>query len=128
VVHDADAKRLAALAREIHDLAARARSKQLSPDDLAEGTFTIEAAGNRKRFTMRAYSGGPLTLKEYDAPVIVDLAGVTISAQNLPTPHNHDLENVIGETDKIEITANGIEATGFLDTGTDRRFVIVGKP
>jgi 2-oxoglutarate dehydrogenase E2 component (dihydrolipoamide succinyltransferase) len=45
VVHDADAKRLTALAREIHDLAARARSKQLSPDDLAEGTFTITNPG-----------------------------------------------------------------------------------
>jgi hypothetical protein len=84
-----------------------------------ETSFTIEAAGDRKRFTMRAYSGGPLTLKDYDAPVVVDLAGVTISAQNLPTPHNHDLDNVIGETDAVTITANGIEATGFLDTGTD---------
>ncbi len=45
VVHDADAKRLTALAREIHDLAARARSKQLSADDIADGTFTITNPG-----------------------------------------------------------------------------------
>ena len=45
VVHDADAKRLTALAREIHDLAARARSKQLSADDIAGGTFTITNPG-----------------------------------------------------------------------------------
>ena len=45
VVHDAEAKRLTALAREIHDLAARARSKQLSADDIADGTFTITNPG-----------------------------------------------------------------------------------
>ncbi|MCB1015288.1 MAG: 2-oxo acid dehydrogenase subunit E2, partial [Acidimicrobiales bacterium] len=45
VVHDADAKRLTALAREIHDLASRARSKQLSADDIADGTFTITNPG-----------------------------------------------------------------------------------
>ncbi len=45
VVHDADTKRLPALAREVHDLANRARTKQLSPDDLAEGTFTITNPG-----------------------------------------------------------------------------------
>ena len=45
VVHDAEAKRLTALAREIHDLAARARSKQLSADGGAGGAFTIASPG-----------------------------------------------------------------------------------
>ena len=45
VVHDADGKRLRAIAREISDLARRARSKQLGPDDIAGGTFTITNPG-----------------------------------------------------------------------------------
>jgi pyruvate dehydrogenase E2 component (dihydrolipoamide acetyltransferase) len=45
VIHDADGKRLRALAREINDLARRARSKQLGPDDIAGGTFTITNPG-----------------------------------------------------------------------------------
>jgi pyruvate dehydrogenase E2 component (dihydrolipoamide acetyltransferase) len=45
VIHDADGKRLRALAREISDLARRARSKQLGPDDIAGGTFTITNPG-----------------------------------------------------------------------------------
>ncbi|HSL56459.1 MAG TPA: 2-oxo acid dehydrogenase subunit E2, partial [Acidimicrobiales bacterium] len=45
VVRDTDAKRLRAIAREISDLAGRARSKKLSPDDLAGGTFTITNPG-----------------------------------------------------------------------------------
>jgi len=45
VVHDADSKRLRAIAREISDLANRARSKKLGADDIAGGTFTITNPG-----------------------------------------------------------------------------------
>lgn len=45
VVHNADGKRLRSLAREIADLAARARTKKLSPDEIAGGTFTITNPG-----------------------------------------------------------------------------------
>ncbi|MGH9212071.1 MAG: dihydrolipoamide acetyltransferase family protein [Acidimicrobiales bacterium] len=45
VIHDAEGKRLRAIAREVADLAGRARSKQLSPDDIAGGTFTITNPG-----------------------------------------------------------------------------------
>jgi len=45
VIRDADGKRLRAIAREISDLAARARSKKLTPDDIADGTFTITNPG-----------------------------------------------------------------------------------
>lgn len=46
VVTAADSKRLRAIAREINDLATRARSKRLSPDDLSGGTFTISNSGS----------------------------------------------------------------------------------
>jgi 2-oxoglutarate dehydrogenase E2 component (dihydrolipoamide succinyltransferase) len=45
VIHDADAKRLRAIAREVSDLAARARSKKLSPDEIVNGTFTVTNPG-----------------------------------------------------------------------------------
>ncbi|MDQ4109040.1 MAG: 2-oxo acid dehydrogenase subunit E2, partial [Actinomycetota bacterium] len=45
VVHGADEKNLAGLARAINDVATRARSKKLMPDDLAGGTFTITNPG-----------------------------------------------------------------------------------
>ena len=45
VVHDADGKRMRAIAREIADLASRARSKKLGPDDISGGTFTLTNAG-----------------------------------------------------------------------------------
>ena len=45
VIHGADTKRLRGLARDIRDLAERARSKRLSADDIAGGTFTITNPG-----------------------------------------------------------------------------------
>src|SRR5437763_4794482 len=45
VIRDADGKRMRAIAREIADLAARARSKKLSADELAGGTITITNPG-----------------------------------------------------------------------------------
>ena len=46
VVRDADGKRLRSIARDGVDLAGRARSKRLSPDELSGGTFTLTNAGS----------------------------------------------------------------------------------
>jgi 2-oxoglutarate dehydrogenase E2 component (dihydrolipoamide succinyltransferase) len=45
VVRNADSKRVRELAREVRDLADRARRKQLVPDEVAGGTFTITNPG-----------------------------------------------------------------------------------
>jgi len=46
VVHNADTKRLRAIARDVADLADRARGKRLTPDDITGGTFTITNVGS----------------------------------------------------------------------------------
>ncbi|WP_436793036.1 2-oxoglutarate dehydrogenase, E2 component, dihydrolipoamide succinyltransferase [Actinospongicola halichondriae] len=45
VIADADGMRLRSIARSVSDLASRARSKKLSPDELSGGTFTITNPG-----------------------------------------------------------------------------------
>jgi pyruvate dehydrogenase E2 component (dihydrolipoamide acetyltransferase) len=45
VVHNGDDMRLRAIARAVHDLAGRARVKELSTDDISGGTFTISNSG-----------------------------------------------------------------------------------
>jgi len=45
VIRNADEKNLLGLSRAINDLAGRARSKKLSPDDVQGGTFTITNPG-----------------------------------------------------------------------------------
>ena len=46
VVRDAETKRLAAIATEISDLADRARTRKLSPDEISGGTFTLTNNGS----------------------------------------------------------------------------------
>lgn len=46
VVRDAHDKRLRAIASDIHELAARARNRQLGPDDISGGTFTLSNSGS----------------------------------------------------------------------------------
>ncbi len=45
VIRNADEKNLLGLTRSINDLAARARSKKLSPDEVQQGTFTLTNPG-----------------------------------------------------------------------------------
>ena len=45
VIKGADEKNIVGLARAVNDVATRARSKKLTPDDLAGGTFTITNPG-----------------------------------------------------------------------------------
>jgi pyruvate dehydrogenase E2 component (dihydrolipoamide acetyltransferase) len=45
VIRDADRKTVTEIAREARDLAARARARKLSPDELSGGTFTISNLG-----------------------------------------------------------------------------------
>jgi 2-oxoglutarate dehydrogenase E2 component (dihydrolipoamide succinyltransferase) len=59
VVHRADGKRLRALAREIDDLAGRARNKQLSVDEISGGTFTISNNGSFGTFSTAAIINQP---------------------------------------------------------------------
>ena len=46
VIKNADQLNLAGLARALNDLAGRARSKQLKPDEIQDGTFTITNPGS----------------------------------------------------------------------------------
>jgi pyruvate/2-oxoglutarate dehydrogenase complex dihydrolipoamide acyltransferase (E2) component len=59
VVHDAGDKRLPALARAISDLARRARSRELTADDISGGTFTITNPGPFGTFLTAAVINQP---------------------------------------------------------------------
>ncbi|HVJ96535.1 MAG TPA: dihydrolipoamide acetyltransferase family protein, partial [Acidimicrobiia bacterium] len=45
VIRNVDGKRLRLIAREVRDLATRAKSKQLGPDEITGGTFTVTNMG-----------------------------------------------------------------------------------
>jgi pyruvate dehydrogenase E2 component (dihydrolipoamide acetyltransferase) len=78
VVHRAEEKRLVGLAREIADLASRARSKRLTMDDISGGTFTITNAGGFGTFiTVPVINQPQVAILSTDGvrkrPVVVEL-------------------------------------------------------
>lgn len=69
-------------------------------------TPTIEAAsgqdvaagqgGGVPRFSMVAYTGGKMQIAGFPQPVVVDLAGLEIPAQNLPIRLDHERRQGVG--------------------------------
>jgi pyruvate dehydrogenase E2 component (dihydrolipoamide acetyltransferase) len=95
VVREADQKGVVQLAAEIADLSERARSGALSPDDVAEGTFTISNLGmfGVDRFTAilnppqaAILAVGRVSKRvipnEADQPVVRPMLTVTLSADH----------------------------------------------
>jgi pyruvate dehydrogenase E2 component (dihydrolipoamide acetyltransferase) len=99
VIRDADTKRLRALAREVSDLAGRARSKKLTPDDITDGTFTITNPGPfGTLLTMPVINQPQVAILSTDGvrrrPVVIDLPdgseGIAIhSVGNLALTWDH---------------------------------------
>jgi len=80
VVRDADSKRLRAIAREVYELADRARGKRLTADEISGGTFTITNPGPYGTFmTVPIINQPQVAILSTDGvkrrPVVAELAG-----------------------------------------------------
>lgn len=80
VIRDAEEKRLRGIARDINDLATRARSRRLSPDEISGGTFTITNNGSAGSvLTMPIINQPQVAILSTDAivkkPVVVSIPG-----------------------------------------------------
>jgi 2-oxoglutarate dehydrogenase E2 component (dihydrolipoamide succinyltransferase) len=102
VVHGADGKRLTGIAREIYDLASRARSRRLGADDIAGGTFTITNPGPFGTFMTGAI---------INQPQVVILATDGISRKPVVVVDSDGTESI------------GIHSVGMLTLNFDHRAI-----
>ena len=102
------------------------------------GSITIEAeaesastdAGAKPklpRFSMIAYSGGPMQIAGWRYPVVLDLAGLNIPSQHRPIRMGHDAMLGVGHTDSIRIEDSKLIATGIVSRGTDAAREVVAS-
>ncbi len=102
------------------------------------GSLTIEAAADGQgadgkprlpRFTMTAYTGGPMRIAGWRCPVIVDLAGLYIPSPSRPIRFGHDASSGVGHTDSIRVQDGKLVAAGVVsrDTGIAREIVISAR-
>lgn len=92
VVRSAESKRLRAIAREVRDLADRAKSRKLRPDEIQGGTFTISNNGSAGSvLTMAIINQPQVAILSTDAvvrkPVVVNVPGGGESIAIHPVGH-----------------------------------------
>jgi len=97
-----------------------------------ECPLEIEAAGDEKavpKFSMVAYTGGPMKIAGFTHPVVVDLEGLSVDRQNIPIRLDHNPKQGVGHTDRVVIENGQVLAEGLIsrDTSWARDVVKSGK-
>ena len=67
-----------------------------------------------RKFTMTAYTGGAMTLAGWPHPVVVDLAGVQVSAKSRPILKDHNRSLIVGHTDSIGVQGSRLMVSGVI--------------
>ena len=76
----------------------------------------IQAAGGEKpklrKFKINAYNGGPMSLAGFYWPVVVDLAGLSITDKSRPILRDHDPGRIVGHSETITNNGKRLTVTG----------------
>jgi hypothetical protein len=81
------------------------------------------------RFSMVAYTGGPMKVAGWRNPVVVDLAGLAIPSQSRPIRFGHDANSGVGHSDSIRVQDGRLVAAGVVsrDTAAAREIIVSAK-
>jgi len=74
-------------------------------------------APSLRRFSMVAYTGGPMTLTGWAHPVVVDLSGMEIAGGQIksrPILKDHNRSLIVGHTESIRIEGNQLLVAGVI--------------
>lgn len=89
---------------------------EMQADTTPEWIEAADAEGEQpkpKRFTMRAYTGGPMQVSAFYRPVVVDLAGMKQAGKVIPIFRGHDSNRIVGHGEAV-ISDRGIDASGIV--------------
>jgi len=70
------------------------------------------------RFSMIANTGTPMRLVGWKYPVVLDLAGLSIPSQSIPTRFGHDPMHGVGHTTAVGVTEGLLTASGVISRDT----------
>lgn len=94
------------------------RCEAVAVDWIQAAEGETPAADAPKRFKMRAYTGGPMQVGFYGAPVVIDMAGLTAKAP-LPILMNHSLDKIVGHADEITSGDATLDLAGVVSGASD---------
>jgi len=91
---------------------------------LSTDPVVIQAAGGKRpTFSTVAYHGGPLTLREFPFPVIIDLAGLK-AADNVVILRDHNIQRPVGFAESVRILRDRVEASGAFIENQDAEEIL----
>lgn len=67
-----------------------------------------------RRFSMTAYTGGPMVLPGWAHPVVVDLAGLNVSAKSRPILKDHNRSLIVGHTESVGVQGSRLMVSGVI--------------
>lgn len=67
-----------------------------------------------RRFSMTAYTGGPMDLPGWSHPVVVDLAGLNVSAKSRPILKDHNRSLIVGHTESVGVQDSRLVVSGVI--------------
>ncbi len=80
----------------------------------ADGAAPADGKPVLRRFAMTAYTGGPMTLAGWSHPVVVDLAGLQVSAKSRPILKDHNRSLIVGHTESIGVQGSRLMVSGVI--------------
>lgn len=81
---------------------------------MAAAEFVAAAeTGKQPTFKINAYNGGPINVSAFwGAPAVIDLSGLKAHSERIPILLDHDATQIVGQADKIDITARKVNVSG----------------
>jgi len=67
-----------------------------------------------RRFKMMAYTGGAMRLEGWPHPVVVDLAGMQVSAKSRPILKDHNPSLIVGHTESVRVEGSRLLVSGVI--------------
>jgi len=80
----------------------------------ADGAAPADGKPVLRRFSMTAYTGGPMMLAGWNHPVVVDLAGLQITAKSRPILKDHNRSLIVGHTESIGVQGSRLVVSGVI--------------
>jgi len=84
-----------------------------------EGSIEIEAAEKdddgkvkARTFKIKAYNGREMFVDNFHLPIVLDLAGMTVTKKARPILMNHNATTPLGHTTNVEISSNKVVVAG----------------
>jgi len=80
----------------------------------AKDDSATDGAPSPRRFGMVAYTGGAMRLAGWPHPVVVDLAGMQVSAKSRPILKDHNPSLIVGHTESVRVEGSQLLVSGVV--------------